>query len=124
MTAVSAQPDSATSAATASVTFCTGVESGAMETMLLCLVQSIRRWGGKLKDAPFIAVKPRFGPPLKKNTLREFEKLNITFRNVSPTHGMPWFVWMNKPTTLLAAVRLTTVLLQTNVPIFVIARRL
>jgi hypothetical protein len=73
-----------------SVTFTTGVEAGPIETMTLRLVESLRRWGGTYADAPFIAVKPRPGPPLRKKTLREFDRLGVTFRHAKPTHGLNW----------------------------------
>lgn len=90
------------------VTFATGVEAGAIETMAVRLVQSLRKWGGRLADAPFVAVRPRRGPPLKRSTLRQLADLGVTFVNARPTHGKSWFVWMNKPTTLLAAEAVAT----------------
>ena len=90
-----------------SLTFTTGIEAGGMEGMTVALVQSLRRWGGRFADCPFIAVQPRFGPPISRATLHKLDELNVTFVKAKPTHDMSWFVWMNKPTTLLEAERRT-----------------
>ena len=92
----------------ASVTFATGVEGGPMEAMVVRLVESLRRYGGRFAGCPFVAVQPRFGPPIRKHTRAAFDRLGVTFRSVRPTHGRPWFVWLNKPTTLLAAEAVAT----------------
>ena len=91
-----------------SVTFTTGIEAGPMEAMTLRLVESLRRWGGRFAGCPFIAVQPRAGAPIRKATLEAMEKLNVTFKRVRPAHDLSWYVWSNKPTTLLAAEDLAT----------------
>jgi hypothetical protein len=91
------------SVAAPSVQFVMCVEAGGMEPMTVWLVQSLRRWGGRFANAPVLAIKPRFGAPLRKRTLRAFDQLDVAFRSVRPAHSFSWFTWMNKPTCLLAA---------------------
>ncbi len=86
---------------TATIVFC--VEAGPMETQGVLLAESIRRWGGRFADAPILAIRPRFGPPLQRSTRAEFERLNVTYRRVKPTHDCWWYGTINKPTALAAA---------------------
>ncbi len=47
-------------------TIVTCVEYGPLEQMVVRMVDSLRRWGGRLADAPVYAVKPRRGMPLTR----------------------------------------------------------
>jgi hypothetical protein len=92
-----------------SIQFVLCVEAGAMETMALRLVQSLRRWGGKFAWSPVLAIKPRFGASIRQSTLREFDRLAVRYCAIKPLHGMSWFTWMNKPACLIAAEASTSV---------------
>ena len=92
----------------ASVTFATGIESGPMEAMTLRLVESLRCWGGRFANCPFIAIQPRAGAPIRTSTVDALQKLGVTFKRVTPPHDLSWYVWANKPTTLLAAEEIAT----------------
>ena len=61
-----APPRPAKSAARASTTFVTCIESGGLEEQTIRLMKSLRKWGGKFADAPVYAVNPRFGVPLAR----------------------------------------------------------
>ncbi|QEH37588.1 hypothetical protein OJF2_61790 [Aquisphaera giovannonii] len=72
------------------VAFVTVVESpAAMQSQVLLLAESLRRWGGGLADAPITCVSPRFQFPLRQSTLRRFEHLNSTYAhtNIHGPHG-------------------------------------
>src|SRR5439155_12327192 len=105
--AAASAPAARAAVAAPSVQFVLAVESGAMETMTLRLVQSVRRWGGKYAWSGVLAVRPRLGAPLRRSTLREFDRLGVAYRQVRPDHGFTWYTWMNKPTALIAAEQST-----------------
>ena len=86
-----------------SVTFVCCVESGGLEAQTVRMVESLRRWGGKLANAPIIAVTPRFGPPLAHRTLKAFEKLHVKYICSYPKSRYSWFKFLNKPYALVTA---------------------
>ncbi|MBD2089432.1 hypothetical protein H6F67_06150 [Microcoleus sp. FACHB-1515] len=67
------------------------------------MVQSLRQYGGKFAAAPIIAVTPRFGPPLSKDTLQVFDELGVTYLRPQIKTNYPWFKFLNKPLALVAA---------------------
>ncbi|HWB52644.1 MAG TPA: hypothetical protein VG722_00560 [Tepidisphaeraceae bacterium] len=89
--------------AAAKITFVFCVESGQLESMTLRSIQSLRRWGGGMAQSPVIAVKPRFGPPLDRQTLKRFSELGVRYLDVRPTRKYRWYHFLNKPSALLAA---------------------
>jgi hypothetical protein len=85
------------------ITFAFCIESGQLEGMGVRAIQSLRRWGGNLANAPVIAVRPRFGPPLDRATLRLFGELDVRYLNARPDRRYQWSHFLNKPKALLAA---------------------
>lgn len=85
------------------VCFVTVVESGLLEPMAVRMVESLRRFGGRLSDAPVLAVKPRFGPPLSRSTHRRFGELGVRFIRMRSHPRFAWFHYLNKPLAMLAA---------------------
>jgi hypothetical protein len=85
------------------VCFVTVVESGLLEPMAVRMVESLRRFGGRLSSAPVIAVKPRFGPPLARSTHRRFDELGVQFVRMRSHRRYAWFHYLNKPLAMLAA---------------------
>ncbi len=55
------------------------IEGNALEAQALLLFDSIRRWGGRFRDAPIHALSPRRGPPLAAATRRELDRLEVVF---------------------------------------------
>src|SRR5580700_3984300 len=84
-------------------TFVCCVESGGLESQTIRMVRSLRQHGGRVADAPIIAVTPRFGPPLSKNTTQVFNRLNVTHIRRAGNNPHPWFKFLNKPLALIAA---------------------
>src|SRR5205085_1505515 len=58
------------------ISFICCVESGPLEDQTVRMVESLRRWGGRLAEAPVVAVTPRFGPPLARTTRRALDRLS------------------------------------------------
>ncbi len=79
------------------------IESGALETYTLRMIESLRRWGGKFADAPIYAVTPRFGPPLSQYTKNTFKRLNVNHIRCNPQTNYSWLAFLNKPLALIAA---------------------
>ena len=87
----------------APITFVTCVESGPLETQVLRMVESLRRFGGSFSDCPVWAVKPRFGPPLAGHTRREFDRLKVDFRRTTRNDPHDWYAYINKTRALILA---------------------
>jgi hypothetical protein len=79
----------------------TVIEAGPLEQQVCLLVESLRRWGGRLAEAPVIAIKPRSGPRISSATLSVLERLNVEYRSIDRNDCFQWFAWLNKT----AAVR-------------------
>jgi hypothetical protein len=85
------------------ITFVCCVESGFLEAQTVRMIESLRRWGGKLASSPIFAVTPRFGPPLTKKTLEIFTKFNVNYIRSYPQSQYSWFKFLNKPLALAIA---------------------
>jgi hypothetical protein len=72
------------------------VEAGKLEHQATRLIESLRRWGGELGKAPIVAIKPRLGPPLTKNTLAAFDRCKVLFVNRLRTDRYEWHQYLNK----------------------------
>jgi hypothetical protein len=70
---------------TDSICFVACVESGPLEAQTVRLADSIRRFGGRLAGSDIIAVTPRFGPPLARETRRRFAELGVRHERI-PAH--------------------------------------
>lgn len=89
------------------ITFVCCVESGPLEVQTVRMIESLRRWGGRLANAPIVAVTPRFGPPLARKTLQTFEKFDVRYLRHSGKTQYSWFHFLNKPLALVAAEEYT-----------------
>ena len=97
---------SAVAAGTVAVVTC--VEAGYLEPQTVRMVESLRKWGGRLAPVPVFAVTPRFGLPLQRTTLRRYEQLNVTPVRGRATSKFAWYNFMNKPAALRLAERATS----------------
>jgi len=50
-----------------------------LENQTVRMIESLRRWGGRLRESPIFAVTPRIGPPLSRQTHRSFERLGVEY---------------------------------------------
>ncbi len=78
------------------------IESGALEPMTLRLVESLRRFGGRLGECPVIAVTPRPGPPLKRSTREQLTRLDVESVRLTGSDPYPWYHFLNKARALRA----------------------
>src|SRR5262245_41094917 len=85
------------------ITFITCIESGPLETQVLRMVDSLRRFGGAYAGCPVRAVKPRFGPPLSRHTWREFDRLGVEYRRTYRDDAHPWYAYINNTRALIQA---------------------
>jgi hypothetical protein len=83
--------------------FVSCIEAGSLEAMAVRLLKSLRTSGGRLSSAEFIAVKPRFGPALRKQTLNDFRALDGLLLNSQRENRFPWTPFFGKPLALIAA---------------------
>jgi hypothetical protein len=88
---------------TPDISFVCCVESGALESYTVRLVESLRKFGGRYANAPLIAVTPRFGPPLSKATRDLFHSYDVKHIRPAPSHQYGWFKFFNKPLALVSA---------------------
>jgi len=72
------------------------IESGVLEPMTVRMIESLRRFGGRLASAPVLAVNPRFGPPIAKQTRRRLETLGARYLHVGAQGPYAWYHFMNK----------------------------
>lgn len=79
------------------------VESGLLETGVIRLASSIRKFGGLLSDAEIVAVSPRHGPDIQSETLQAFERLDVEYVAVRPHNRFAWQVYLNKAFALSEA---------------------
>lgn len=91
------------------VTFVCCVEPALLEGQTILMVESLRRWGGAHKDAPVIAVTPRRGVGLERETRAALDRLGVTYLSARGHHEYAWFNYFNKPYALvLASEHVTT----------------
>lgn len=74
----------------------TVIEAGALERQVRLLVESLRRWGGRLAKARVFAIQPRGGPSLRTETIRAFETLQIEYQRILRDDHIHWFPYLNK----------------------------
>jgi hypothetical protein len=86
-----------------SVTFVTCIEAGPLEEQVVRLADSLRTWGGRFRDCPILAIRPRFGPPLSASTRRELRALGVDYLRINPRNDYPWLGFFNKPLCVVAA---------------------
>src|SRR4051812_9237480 len=86
-----------------SLTFVTCIESGFLEPMVILLAESIRTWGGALKDSPIVAYTPRIGAPLCRSTQQRFRELDVDHRRIRGHNEYPFYNFFNKPLAVATA---------------------
>ncbi|HEY9643480.1 MAG TPA: hypothetical protein V6C57_23530 [Coleofasciculaceae cyanobacterium] len=78
------------------VTFVYGVESGILESQTLLAVECLRKFAGRYANSPVLAIIPRIGLPLTRQTLRRFEELGVTCIQRNIRHSQAWYPYLNK----------------------------
>lgn len=76
------------------VFFC--VESGHFEAQTLLAIECLRHFGGRFANVPVLAITPRLGPSLTRETLRRFDELGVTYIRQDLGHRYSWFGFTNK----------------------------
>jgi hypothetical protein len=90
-----------------SICFVACVESGPLEAQTVRLAESIRRFGGALSRGEILAITPRFGPPLSRETRRRFAELGVRHERLRSHPKYAWYHYLNTPIALAAAEELT-----------------
>ena len=85
------------------ITFVCCVESGFLESQTLIMIESLRRWGGKYKDLPILAITPRSAPPLSKLTNEKLSHFNVTHLSFDAKNIYSWKAFLNKHYSLAKA---------------------
>jgi len=88
-----------------STTICTSIEAGELETEVLLLAESLRRFGGRWADVPMIAVKARRGPALATAIVKRLEQLDVQLVDKLLNDGAPWWDHANKAAAIRYAER-------------------
>lgn len=91
MSNIQSQPSTTPST---TVFFC--VESGYFEAQTLLAVECLRHFGGRFANVPVLAITPRSGPSLTRETLRRFDELGVTYIRRNLGHRYSWFAFTNK----------------------------
>jgi len=78
------------------ITFVFAVESGIFEPQTIMAIESLRKFGGEYSNSPVLAITPRFGPRLTKDTLQAFESLNVNYIYRNENNKSAWFPYTNK----------------------------
>jgi hypothetical protein len=89
------------------VTIVCCIEAGPLEAMTTRMIESLRRWGGRISQAPVLAVTPRSGPRLSPKTSKHFQALGVRYLRVKAGGGFSWNNFMNKPNALILAEKET-----------------
>jgi hypothetical protein len=79
------------------------IEYGALEQEVVRLVGSLRKWGGEFAECEVLAVQPRFGPALRRETLPALEELGVRFVRRRRQDDWHWYHFGNKPASLEVA---------------------
>jgi hypothetical protein len=85
------------------ITFVCCVEFGWLEQQTVRMIESLRRFGGRFKDAPVIAVTPRLGPKLTRETLAKFKECGVLHLSGASSSPHSWMGFYNKPQSLVMA---------------------
>jgi hypothetical protein len=83
-----------------STTICTCIEAGELETEVLLLAESLRKFGGRWADVPMVAVKPRRGPALSIATMNRLKQLNVELVDKLLSNEASWWNHANKPAAM------------------------
>ena len=87
-----------------SLTFVLCIEAGSLEYGVLLCVTTLRRFGGRFRHCPVIAVRPRPGAKISQDTKRKLDSLDVlVVRDFKYHNKYSWFSFMNKPVSLMIA---------------------
>lgn len=87
-----------------SVSFVICLEPGALEYGAVLLARSLRALGGVLSHAPIIAVVPRRGLPVSRDSRTALGALDVSvIQRRHPVRRYSWFNFLNKPLSLVAS---------------------
>lgn len=89
-----------------SMTIVACVESGELEPKTIRMVESLRRFGGRFADLDVIAVTPRKGAPLRRETKARLKALGVEHVRIKPKTHYVWHHYMNKAQAVMAAEQL------------------
>jgi hypothetical protein len=89
-------------------TIYTCIESGRLEPEVVLMVRSLRAFGGRFAQCPVLAIQPRSGPSIASSTLREFDRLQVSYVKRPVQHRFSWLGFANKPWAALIADELAT----------------
>ncbi|NDJ24627.1 hypothetical protein GS682_23880 [Nostoc sp. B(2019)] len=64
------------------IVFLICTEPGRLEQQSLLLAESIRKFGGKLKDTPISSFHPRKGEPISSQTIKLFDSLKVCHQQI------------------------------------------
>ena len=78
-------------------TIYTCIESGRLEPEVVLMVRTLRAFGGRFASCPVLAIQPRSGPSIAGSTLRELDKLQVTYLKRPLRHRFDWLGFANKP---------------------------
>jgi hypothetical protein len=81
-------------------TFVCCVEAGPLEPMVLRLLESIRRHGGRFRDARVIICQPRFGPQISGATRARIRELSGDYVWLWRPRKLDWYHYLNKAVAL------------------------
>ena len=86
------------------ITFVCCIEFGWLEHQTVRMIESLRRFGGRFKDAPVIAVTPRRGPKLTRETLAKFDEFGVLHLKGLSKSPHSWMGFYNKPLAVVMAL--------------------
>ncbi|MGF1587857.1 MAG: hypothetical protein ACFCU7_01185 [Pleurocapsa sp.] len=79
------------------IAFIICTEPGRLEKQSAILAESIRQFGGKLKDTPIYSFHPRRGSPIADETIKQFESLRVNHQQVVLNVKYHDYYLANKP---------------------------
>ncbi|MBE9039193.1 hypothetical protein IQ235_00085 [Oscillatoriales cyanobacterium LEGE 11467] len=79
-----------------SIAFLICTESGDLAEKSLLLAESLRCFGGKLKDAPIYSVQPRAGDEIESQILEKFQELGVVHKKIILNTDYTYYPIANK----------------------------
>lgn len=76
------------------------IEAGPMEQQVIMMARSLRVLGTPLSKVPIIAVRPRPGPKLSRETRSILSSLDVEYRQVDLVGRYNWYPLYNKAATM------------------------
>ena len=79
------------------IAFLICTEPGRLENQSLLLAESIRKFGGNLKNTPIYSFQPRQGNPIDQGTIEAFESLGVNHEQIILNTDFHDYYLANKP---------------------------